>query len=464
MNSWLLTASRLQFAVTAAFHMTFPAVTVGLSLFLVFMYGAYLRTGSEMYLTIYRFWRNIFAVGFGLGVVAGIVMTFEFGLNWSGYANAVGPILGVIISMEVITAFFLEAGFLGIMLYGEGHVSKRVMFGAICMVSLGSLLSTTWILSANSWMQTPAGYTLVNGQFRPTDWLAAIFNPSFVYRYPHVLVGVLTSAAFLVTGTSAWYLLKRQHLEFAQRTFSLGLGIISLLVPLQLYLGDTVATAMASFQPAKVIALEGNWNSTNTGYNLFIVTDQNQQRNLVQISIPGLGSVILNRDFTFTKPVPGLKQIPQDKQPPMVFVFYGFRVMFYLAMLMFLVVAASILLRLRGRLYTTRWFLWLTLFMMPAGVLAVIGGWVTAETGRQPYVVYGQLLTSNAVSPLNPAVVVTSLIAILLVYVVLLTLYIGYLVRAIRTGPEDVPSLIPPASQTTSQSTREVGGASVFGD
>jgi len=463
-NQLLLNASRLQFAVTAAFHMTFPAVTVGLSLFLVFMYAAYLRTDKQIYLVIYRFWRNIFAVGFGLGVVAGIVMTFEFGLNWSGYANAVGPILGVIISMEVITAFFLEAGFLGIMLYGEGRVSKRMMFFAICMVSLGSLLSTTWILSANSWMQTPAGYTLTNGQFRPTDWLAAIFNPSFIYRYPHVLVGVLTSAAFLITGTGAWYLLKRQHLEFARSTFSLGLGIISILIPIQLYLGDTLAVAMGGFQPAKIFALEGNWDSTNTGYNLFVIPNQDQQRNEVQISIPGLGSLILNRDFTFTKPFPGLRQVPRNQQPPMVFVFYGFRVMFYLAILMFMVVATSILLRLRGRLYTTRWFQRLTLIMMPAGVLAVIGGWVTAETGRQPYVVYGRLLTADAVSPLNPAVVLTSLTFFVLVYLVLLTLYITYLVRAIRTGPNDVPSLIPSASQIPASSRQSVGGNYVSGD
>lgn len=460
-NQLLLDVSRLQFAITAAFHMTFPAVTVGLSLFLVFVYGAYLRTGKQTYLVIYRFWRNIFAVGFGLGVVAGIVMTFEFGLNWAGYANAVGPILGVIISMEVITAFFLEAGFLGIMLYGEGRVSKTVMFVAICMVSLGSLLSTTWILSANSWMQTPAGFTVVNGQFRPTDWLAAIFNPSFLYRFPHVLLGVLISASLLITGVAAWYLLKRQHLEFARRTFSLGLGIISILIPLQLYMGDTVALAMGGFQPGKIQALEGNWDSNNTGYNLLIIPDQSGQRNIVQIGIPGLGSIILNRDFTLTKTFPGLRQTPVDQQPPMVYVFYGFRVMFYLAIMMFTVTAAGVLLRLRGRLYTTRWFHWLTLIMAPAGVLAVVGGWVTAETGRQPYVVYGQLLTSKAVSPLNPAVVLSSLILFVIIYLVLLTLYITYLVRTIRTGPVET---FPEAVATENPTVQNNGGMLALGE
>ncbi len=465
MNNWLLDASRLQFAITAAFHMTFPAVTVGLSMFLVFLYGAYLKTNTHIYLLMYRFWLKIFAVGFGLGVVAGIVMTFEFGLNWAGYANAVGPILGVIISMEVITAFFLEAGFLGIMLYGQGRVRKPIQFLAICMVSLGSLLSTTWILSANSWMQTPAGYTLVNGQFQPTDWIAAIFNPSFLYRFPHILLGVLISTSFLVVGTAAWYLLRQTHLEFAHRTFSLGLGVLSLLVPLQLSMGDTVAGEMSGFQPAKFQAVEGNWDSTNTGYNLFIVTDQAQQRNIVQITIPGLGSIISNHDLTLKKPVPGLRQTPVDRQPPMVFVFYGFRVMFYLATLMFVVTAAGLWLRLRHKLYTTRWFHRLVLLMTPAGVLAVIGGWVTAETGRQPYVVYGQLTTTNAVSPLDPVVVITSVVLFIITYLILLSIYVLYLVRSIQNGPGDTgtPVLVPKATETGSSGT-SVNSAFAPGD
>src|SRR5947209_6998361 len=352
MNTQLVDLSRLQFALTVGFHMIFPAITVGLSLLLVFLYGTYLKTKKPIYLTMYRFWRNIFAVGFGLGVVAGIVITFEFGLNWAGYANAVGPIVGVIISMEVITAFFLEAGFLGIMLYGDERVSKRVMFIATCMVALGTLLSTTWILSANSWMQTPAGYSEVNGQFLPTNWIAAIFNPSFFYRYPHILLAVLLSAAFLVTGIAAWYLLKRRYLEFARRTFSLGLGVIAILIPLQLLMGDTVAFATESKQPPKMLAAEGNWNSTNTGDYLFIITDQQDQRNVVEIGIPWMGSIIWSHDFTFTKAVPGLQTVPQALQPPMVFVFYGFHIMVYLAILMFFVGFFSLLLRLRGQLYT----------------------------------------------------------------------------------------------------------------
>jgi cytochrome d ubiquinol oxidase subunit I len=244
-HEFLLHVSRLQFATTAALHMTFPAVTVGLGLFLALMYGMYMRTDNEIYLTIYRFWRKIFAIGFGLEVVAGIVLTFEFGLNWGRYAHAVGPILGVIIGMEVVTAFFLEAGFLGIMIYGGGRVGKRMMFFSTCMVAVGAFLFTTWILGSNSWMQTPAGYEFADGQFRSINWWETIVNPSFVWRYPHMLIGTLLGASSLVTGVGAWYLLRGTHHEFASRTFSLGLGVISFLIPVQLFLGDSVAKFMA---------------------------------------------------------------------------------------------------------------------------------------------------------------------------------------------------------------------------
>lgn len=447
MNTDLETLSRLQFAITAAFHMTFPAVTVGLSLFLVAMYAAYLRTNHPIYLSIYRFWKKIFAVGFGLGVVAGVVMTFEFGLNWGRYANAVGPILGVIIGMEVVTAFFLEAGFLGIMLYGDGRVGRRAMFFATMMVALGSFLSTTWILAANSWMHTPVGYTMVNGQFQPTSWWQAIFNPAFRWRYPHMLGGVLISATFFVTSTGAWYLLQRRHLAFARRTFSLGLGLLSIFLPIQLFIGDSLAGIMLAHQPPKLLAVEGNWDSTNTGYNLLIIPDQANQRNLVQVSLPCLGSIILGHDFGCRTPVPGLASTPVAQQPPMVFTFYGFRVMFYGSILMFIVMLIGVVQRLRGTLYTARWFHWLTLIMLPSGVLAIIGGWVTSETGRQPYVVYGLLRTADALSPLSPAVVLASLVLFISTYTILLGLYIAYVIRLIRQGPED-PAIEPPTRGT----------------
>ena len=442
MNNILVDLSRWQFAITIASHMTFPAITVGMSVFLVMMYGSYLRTRKEIYLAIYRFWLRIFAVGFALGVVMGIVMTFQFGLNWSGYSMAVGPILAVMLGMEVITAFFLEAGFLGIMLYGQGRVSDRVMFFAICMVSLGAILSTTWIMSANSWMQTPAGYEIVNGQFQPTDWVAAIFNPSFSVRFWHMLLAVLLSAALIITGTGAWYLLKKKYQEFARRTFSMGLVAISILIPIQIWMGDTVAKVIAPFQPPKLEAIEGNWASTNTGWNVLVIPDQANQRNLLEISIPCMGSVFDFDDWSCTTTVPGLSQTSRDMQPPMVFAFYGFRIMFFSACLMYFAAAASILLRLRGELYTARWFHRLLVAAIPVGVVAVIAGWVVAETGRQPFVVYGLLRTANSVSPIQPAEVAASLALFLVIYGTLLSIYVGYFIRVVRSGPQEVDTTV----------------------
>jgi cytochrome d ubiquinol oxidase subunit I len=442
MTDLLLTVSRLQFAVTAIFHMIFPSITVGLSLFLVGMYAAYVRTGRAIYLTIYRFWLRLFAVAFAIGVVSGIVLTFEFGLNWAAFAAATGPILGVLIGLEVVTAFFLEAGFLGIMLYGEGRVGKRLHLFATCMVALGTLLSTIWIMTANSWMQTPAGYTQVAGQFQPTDWMAAVFSPSFVYRFLHMLLGVLVAAGFLIAGTSAYHLLKSKHLEVARRTFSLSLGIIGVVLPLQFYMGDSLAVAMFGFQPSKVEALEGNFNSTNTGWNVFVIPDQANQRNLVQISIPCLGSVFY-QDLTCQAPTPGLSQTPIDEQPPLSLPFWGFRIMFYLATVMFVVMAASIVLRLRGRLYSARWFHRLVLWTTPGGILAIVGGWILAESGRQPWIVWGQLRTVDAVSPFSAPVVVATAAIFICLYVTLLAIWIAYYIRTVRRGPVETSIVAP---------------------
>jgi cytochrome bd ubiquinol oxidase subunit I len=437
----LVTVSRVQFAATIIFHMIFPSITVGLSMFLAAMYAAYMRTGQDIFLVIYRFWLRIFAVGFALGVVSGIVITFELGLNWAGYADATGPILGVIIGMEAITAFFLEAAFLGIMLYGEGRVSTRVHLFATCMVALGSLLATAWILSANSWMQTPAGYTRVAGQFQAVNWTGAILNPSFMYRFPHMLLGALITTSFLIAGTAAYYLLKGTHLEVARRTFSVGLGAISVLLPFQLYLGDAVDAAVSDYQPAKFQATEGNWNSTNTGWNIFVIPDQAAQRNLVQVSIPCLVSFFAG-DLTCRTPSPGLAQTRVADQPQMFFTFWGFRLMVYLSMLMFGAMVSSVVLRLRGRLYSARWFHLLALWMTPAGILAIVGGWATAETGRQPWIVYGLLRTADAVSPLSPPLVVLTAVTFVGLYAGLLGIFIVYYIRSLQRGPVDVADAV----------------------
>ncbi|MER7670119.1 cytochrome ubiquinol oxidase subunit I [Kitasatospora sp. NPDC096128] len=428
--------SRWQFAVTAIFHMSFPALTVGLSVLLAVVQTVYVRTGNPLYQQIFRFWKKIFAVGFGLGVVAGTVMTFEFGLNWGVFAHAVGPVIGVTIGMEVITAFFLEAGFIGVMLYGEGRVSPRTMAFASWMVAFGTLLSTTWILSANSWMQDPVGYTETAGQFQVSDWTEVLLNPAFTYRFPHMLLAVLISASWFVGGISAWFLVRRRRaaLPFARRCLSIALGVLAVLMPIQLYAGDATAIFMGGHQPAKLQAFEGNWRTDNNGYNLVVVPDTDQGRNDLRITVPHLGAVI-GRDLTGEAHVPGLLQTPPDQRPNMWSAFYGFRAMYFAALAMFATALAGLVLRLRGRLFDSRRFLRWMVWMTPAGVIAITGGWITAETGRQPWVVYGKLRTSDALSQLTTAQAATTLTAFVLLYATLLAVWIRYIVRTVKAGP-----------------------------
>jgi cytochrome d ubiquinol oxidase subunit I len=323
-HTTLLDLSRWQWALTAAMHITFPAVTVGTSVFLVVCYAMDMRTDDEVWLRMFRFWRRIFGIGFALGVVSGIVLTFEFGLNWGRFAHDVGPIVGVIIAMEVVTAFFLEAGFLGLLVYGEGRIGKRMMLFATCMVSLGTLLSVTWILVANSWMQTPDGYRVVDGQFQPTNWLHVIFNPSFGIRFVHMLVGALIAAAWFIAGVSAWYLVKRRHLPIARRGVSITLGVLALLVPLQMLIGDHVAgDYVAKYKLPQLEAMEGNWNSTNSGENFAVIPKQGAAKNEWQVTVPWLGSAIA-KDWSGHTAMPGLKLTQKELRPMMLPAFYGF--------------------------------------------------------------------------------------------------------------------------------------------
>lgn len=430
--------SRLQFALTTIFHVMFPAMTVGLSVFLCVVYWLYWRTNKPVYLQMFRFWRRIFGVGFALGVVAGAVLTFEFGLNWGVYARLTGPIIGPIIAMEVVTAFFVEAGFIGVLLYGDGRVKQRTMFIATVLVSVGTLLSTTWILAANSWMQTPAGYSrAADGSFVPEDWVQIIFNPSFPLRFLHMFLAVLISASVLIAGISAWFLLKKRALAFARRSFSIGLGVLAILLPIQLTVGDDVAfDVVAQHQLPKLAAFEGHWQTNSTGYMVAVIPDQDEQRNLVQIEIPYLGALI-GQDLTLTAETPGLADVAApDEQPLMWASFWGFRLMFYSSMLLFGLAMAGVVLRLRGKLYTARRFHKFALWSAPVGIFAIIGGWVTAETGRQPWVVYGQLRTADAVSNLAPAELIFSAAGFILVYLSLLIAFIGYIRWAVRRGPE----------------------------
>jgi cytochrome bd ubiquinol oxidase subunit I len=441
----LFDLSRWQWALTAAFHITFPALTVGTSVFLVVCYAMYMRTDDEVWLRMFRFWRRIFGIGFALGVVSGIVLTFEFGLNWGRFAHDVGPIVGVIIAMEVVTAFFLEAGFLGLLVYGEGRIGKRMMLFATCMVTLGTTLSVTWILVANSWMQTPDGYKVVDGQFQPVNWLHVIFNPSFGIRFVHMLVGALIAAAWFIAGVSAWYLLKRRHLPIARRGVSVTLGVLALLVPVQMFIGDHVAgDYVFKYKPPQGLAMEGNWNSGNTGENFFVIPNQGAAKNEWQVTVPWLGSAI-SKDWSGHTAIPGLKQVPEQLRPAMLPAFYGFHLMWWSSVVMLAVAMIGIALRLRGRLYTARWFHKLVVVMVPSGVVATWAGWVLAETGRQPWLVYGKLLTADAVSPLKPAAVLTTLIGFVLIYLALLGTYVWYVARVVREGPGEEPLAEPAA-------------------
>ena len=431
----LLDLSRWQFAITVMFHMTFPAITVCLSILLAIVYGMYWRTGKPVYLQMFRFWRRIFAVGFAIGVVAGVVITFEMGLNWGVYSAKTGPIIGPIIGMEVVTAFFVEAGFIGVLLYGDGRVKQRTMFLATVMVALGTVLSSTWIIAANSWMQTPAGYRIVHGRFEPTDWVKVIFNPSFVWRWPHMVAAVLISAGFFVAGISAWYLRKGRARGFARRSMSIALGVAALLMPVQLYLGDNVAGHELPLQLSKLEAIEGNWTNGNTGFVLFDIPDQQAVRNIADLNVPCLGSAIA-KDLSCNTAMPGLDLTPAADRPDMAATFWGFRVMFLAALLMFGTAFAATILRMRRRLWTSRRFHRFVVWTTPVGILGILGGWVTAEAGRQPWVVFGLLRTSAAVSHLAPGEVLFSVIGFSLLYLIMLVAYVAYVVRTMRIGPE----------------------------
>jgi cytochrome d ubiquinol oxidase subunit I len=435
----LLDLSRWQFAVTVLFHMTFPAITVGLSILLCVLSGMHWKTGNPVHLQLFRFWRRIFAVGFAIGVVAGIVMTFEMGLNWGVYAARTGPIIGPIVGMEVVTAFFVEAGFIGILLYGDGRVRQGTMFAATVMVSIGTLLSSTWIIAANSWMQTPAGFAEHDGQFTPANWSAVLFNPSFRWRWPHMVLAVLISAAFFVAGIGAYYLVKGRALPFARRSVSIALGVAAMLLPVQIFVGDQVAGHLFPLQPAKAEAAEGNWSRPNTGWVIFAIPDQQAERNLAELSIPCLGSAFYG-DLGCKAANAPLELTPVADRPDMAAVFWGFRAMFFAALWMFGTLFYATILRLRRKLWTSRRFHRYLLWTTPAGVIAVLGGWVLAETGRQPWVVFGLLRTSTAVSQLAPGEVLFSVVGFSSLYLAMLVAYVVYIVRTLRIGPErDLP-------------------------
>lgn len=430
-----LVLSRLQFAWVVAFHILLPAFTVGLASYIAVLEGMHFVTKKEIYFRISVFWTKIFAISFGMGVVSGIVMPFQFGTNWSRYADATANILSPLLGYEGLTAFFLEASFLGVLLFGRHLVPRWAHFVAALMVALGTLLSTFWILSANSWMQTPAGFKMVDGRFFPTDWLAIIFNPSFPYRFSHNVTGFYITTGFVVIAVGAYLIRQKKFTEEGRVMFSMTFWLLSVLVPLQIVLGDMHGLNTFKYQPAKLAAIEAHWSPERRApLTLFAIPDQKDETNHDVIEVPLLGSIILTHDLNGE--VPGLKQFPADQRAPVAIPFFSFRIMVGLGFLMLGVIMLSWWLRLRHRLFEAHWFLRLCQWFAPIGFITVIAGWVTTEVGRQPWTVYGLLRTANSVSPsLTGFDVILSLIGYMLVYIIIFPVGIILMARVVRKGP-----------------------------
>jgi cytochrome d ubiquinol oxidase subunit I len=458
-----LILARLQFAFTVTFHIIFPTISIGLALFLAIVKGLYLKTGDPVYQQIYRFWLNIFAMSFAIGVVTGVVLSFQFGLTFSKFAQIAGPVIGPLIALEVLTSFFLEAGFLGIMLFGEGRVGQKLHFFATCMVALGTVVSSAWIMSANSWMQTPDGVAWENGRLIVTNWWKVVVNPSWPLRLPHMLLAAYITASFLVSGVSAWYLLKGRETVFARRTLSLGMAAACILIATQVMIGDRLGGVIVKYQPAKLQAAEGWWDRTTpspTPYLWVIWPDQAGQRNRFQMGTPYFGSIWLTK--TLTGSIGGLRNTPVAEQPRMVLVFYSFKLMLVLGMTMFALAVASLWLRWHGRLYSTRWFLRALVLMTPSGVLATLGGWYTAEIGRQPWVINGMLRTADAVSPVPATTLLTTLITFVCVYAVFFLAFLIFTLRLIRRGPGDLPAHALPSGSLKRDLRPEIAGVQPY--
>ncbi len=451
--------ARLQFAFTVSFHIIFPAFSIGLASYLAVLEGLWLWKKDKVYLELFDFWKTIFAVAFGMGVVSGIVMSYQFGTNWSVFSDKAGPVIGPLMGYEVLTAFFLEAGFLGVMLFGRNRVGPGLHYLSTLMVALGTLISATWILSVNSWMQTPAGFAINEvGQFVPVDWWAIVFNPSFPYRLTHMVIAAYLTTAFVVGGVGAYHLLRRTSPARAGTMFSMAMWMAAIVAPIQIAVGDAHGLNTLEHQPAKVMAMEGHFDSHPEGAPLILFGLPNQEEKRVDyaIQIPKLSSLILKHDLN--APLAGLDTIDDDKEPPVAVVFWSFRVMVALGFAMLGVGLFSLWCRWRGTLFENRLLHRIAVAMAPAGFVAVLAGWITTEVGRQPYTIYGHLLTADSVSPIAAPAVAASLIAFIIVYFLVFGAGTFYILRLMSRLPRDpMPDLgdgpirssgITPAAQT----------------
>ena len=427
--------ARAQFAFTIGFHIVLPALSIGLASYLAVLETLWLATGRQVYRDVFQYWLRVFAVAFGMGVVSGVVMAYEFGTNWARFADKAGPVIGPLMGYEVMTAFFLESGFLGIMLFGRDRVGRGIYCAATLLVATGTLISAFWILAANSWMQTPQGYALTpDGRFLPADWWQIIFNPSFPYRLVHMVVAAYLSVAFLVGAVGAWHLRRDAQNQAARLMFSMAMWMAVVVAPIQLVVGDQHGLNTLAHQPAKIAALEGDWETQPaTPLILFGMPDMARERTDWAVEIPHLGALVLTHSWDGS--IRGLKEFPPEDRPNAPVLFWAFRIMVGLGLLMAGLGVWAAWARLRGRLYASPWLHRAALAMAPAGFVALLAGWTVTEVGRQPFTVYGLLRTADSASPIALPGVAVSLAGFVTVYAIVYGAGLLFLLRLVRRPP-----------------------------
>lgn len=455
-----LLLARLQFAFTISFHIVFPALTIGLASYLAVLEALWLKTHRQVYLDLYHFWKKVFAVAFGMGVVSGLVMAYQFGTNWSEFSKFAGGVTGPLLTYEVLTAFFLEAGFLGVMLFGMQRVGPGLHFFATVMVALGTLISATWILASNSWMQTPQGHAIIDGRVVPVEWLKVIFNPSFPYRLIHMVLAAYIATALMVVASGAWHLLRGHDRATVRTMLAMGVGMLLVAAPIQAFVGDLHGLNTAKHQPAKLAAIEGHWeNRAGEGVPLILfgLPDMEAEQTRFAIEVPNLGSVLLTHSWEGQ--FPGLKEFPKADRPNSLVVFWSFRLMVGLGVLTILLAAWGAWLFRGGRIFGSRGWLRFALAMGPAGLLAILAGWITTEVGRQPWVVYGVMRTADAVSPLPAGQVGFTLAMFFVVYTLVFGAGTVYLLLIIAKGPESEETDALGGAGQMRQAMRPLSGA-----
>ena len=427
--------SRAQFAFTIGYHILWPAYTIGISGFIVILNIFWITTRKQVYRDQLRFWIHLFALGFAMGVVTGIVLSYEIGANWSVFAERTSNVIAPFFNYEVQFAFFLEAGFIGIMLFGMDRFSERLHVFACLMVAVGAVASAFWILAANSWMQTPAGFRMEGNRFLIVSWWDAIFTPSFAYRFAHMAIASYLTGSFVVIGVMGWYLWRREHVEFARAGFAIAIALAAVLAPLQIVAGDLHGLNSLRYQPAKVAAIEADWETrAHQPLVLFAWPEMTRESNRFELALPELGSIILTHRADGV--VRGLRAFAPRDRPYVPIVFFAFRIMVGCGLAMMIIAWAGLWLHWRGRIHDTPWFSFICAFSSPLGFIAILAGWTVTETGRQPWIVYGQLRPADALAPVAAGAVASSFALFIVIYTVLLGAFFYYGTRLILAGPE----------------------------